>query len=251
MSDAAVETERVYLLDLDLLPQVWEQMRAGDKRAEEYLVIGYMWLAKKLAAEQQVPAYMDRQDLVSWASRGLLEAVRRFDPGQSDGALHKHFAAFAAQRIRGAILDGLKSPQTSWAPRSEWRKVKMQKEVEGQLAQAAGRPVTRAEIADAMGIDTVALAHLREQTPASPDMLLELNLPGREEPEREVVHDDMAARVAACLARLAPVHQRVLHDIIVHRRSLGALAKDEGVSVPQVRAMCADALVALRLELRG
>lgn len=76
------------------------------KRQEQHdaEVAGYMPLIHKIANQvyRQVNAQVDRDDLVSWGITGLLEAMKRFEPGR--GA---KLATFAYYRIRGAMLDGI------------------------------------------------------------------------------------------------------------------------------------------------
>ncbi len=63
-----------------------------------------MPLVYKIAnqVQRQVNGQADRDDLVSWGTTGLLEAMKRFDPEQ--GA---KLSTFAYYRIRGAMLDGI------------------------------------------------------------------------------------------------------------------------------------------------
>ena len=67
-------------------------------------VESYMPLVYKIAnqVQRQVRGQAEREDLVSWGTTGLLEAMKRFDPEQ--GA---KLSTFAYYRIRGAMLDGI------------------------------------------------------------------------------------------------------------------------------------------------
>ncbi len=67
-------------------------------------VKAYMPLVQKIANQVhgQVRGQVDREDLMSWGTTGLLEAMKRFDPSQ--GA---KLSTFAYYRIRGAMLDGI------------------------------------------------------------------------------------------------------------------------------------------------
>lgn len=93
----------------------------------------------------QVPAYMTRDDIVSAAMLGLVDAASRFDPGK--GIL---FKTFAEVRIRGAILDEVR--RLDWFSRSL-------REKQGRLADAVetlekrlGRSPEEEEIAREMGL---------------------------------------------------------------------------------------------------
>ncbi len=67
-------------------------------------VESYMPLVQKIASQvsRQVHGHVDMEDLLSWGTTGLLEAMSRFDEGQ--GA---KLSTFAYYRIRGAMLDGI------------------------------------------------------------------------------------------------------------------------------------------------
>src|ERR1700748_2684762 len=71
--------------------------------------IAGMALVRQIAASvaRRLPSHVDRDELVGLGTLGWAEARQRFAP--SRGA---PFAGFAAARIRGAILDGLRRADT-------------------------------------------------------------------------------------------------------------------------------------------
>lgn len=94
----------------------------------------------------KAPNGMDYEDLVAFGTIGLIEAVDRFD-----GTRGHNFAAFAAPRIRGAIIDQLRVMDP--LSRHVRRHVKEIERSAVELTQALGRTPTRVEIARAAGID--------------------------------------------------------------------------------------------------
>ena len=68
-----------------------------------------MTLVRQLAASvaRRLPSHVDRDELVALGALGWAEARVRFDPTRG-----VPFAGFAAMRIRGAILDGLRAADT-------------------------------------------------------------------------------------------------------------------------------------------
>jgi RNA polymerase sigma factor for flagellar operon FliA len=78
----------------------------------EQLISEHMPVVRSIARRlhEQLPAHVSRDDLYSAGVVGLLEAIDRFDP--SKGVL---FRTYAQYRIRGAILDSLRS--LDWSPR--------------------------------------------------------------------------------------------------------------------------------------
>lgn len=230
-------------------PLTREQRRARDLLVEEYL-----WLAKRIAYAYKIPDHIERDELKSWGESGLLQAVERFDVSKSDGMLHKHFVAYASQRIRGAILDGLKSPQFSWASRSTWRAVKAQRAAEDDLAQTMGRSPTKAELAAHLGVRQADLLYLKQQIPIGSTNEGEEhgldNLAGGDAPDQEAGLLGLSLRVAECLSRLDREHQVVMHEVVLSGKSLKVTAKLLGVTIADVRALREEAAVALRLELQ-
>lgn len=252
------------LEDVEVLGALWTRRAApgtpaadltfDQLRARDILVEEYLWLARRIAYKAVIPDHVDREDLISWASSGLLQAVERFDVEKSDGVLHKHFIAYASQRIRGAILDGLKSPQFSWAPRSAWRSIKAQRAAEYDLTQTLGRSPSKAELAAHLEIPQSKLQYLQQQIPVGAtnegeDHGLDA-LAGSEAPDQEAGLIGLAERVASCLARLSADQQLIMHDVVVGGKTLGATAQVLGVTIADVRALREQTAVALRLELQ-
>src|SRR4051795_4090607 len=91
------------------------------------------------------PRYVDRQELARAGALGLVEAARRYD--ESRGV---PFDRFAAQRIRGAILDAVRA--ADWAPRSVRTLARKLEMVEQRLATELGRVPNSVEMADALGM---------------------------------------------------------------------------------------------------
>jgi RNA polymerase sigma factor FliA len=93
---------------------LWRRFRrTKNPTLREELVLSYTPLVKRLAwrVHRRVPSHVDRRDLVSSGMVGLLAAVDGYDPEYSDV-----FAAYAAPRIFGAIIDSLR--KNDLVPRS-------------------------------------------------------------------------------------------------------------------------------------
>lgn len=93
----------------------------------------------------QVPAYMTRDDIVSAAMLGLVDAASRFDPGK--GIL---FKTFAEVRIRGAIFDEVR--RLDWFSRSMREKQGRVADAVETLEKRLGRSPEEEEIAREMGV---------------------------------------------------------------------------------------------------
>ena len=102
------------------------------------------------------PRHVEREELARAGALGLVEAARRFD--ESRGV---PFDRFAAQRIRGAILDAVRA--ADWAPRSVRTLARKLEATEQRLASRLGRVPTTEEMAEALSMGTNELARLRDR----------------------------------------------------------------------------------------
>lgn len=230
------------------LPDLWARKAKGDQGAVARLAEIYLWRADRLARSKKVPEAVEMDDLISWARFGLFDAIRKFDPSASDGKnWHGQFYAFASMRIRGAILDGLKSPNQSWASRQAWRLLQQQRDAEGVLAQELGRTPSRAELAEYLGVPREDLASIKQIVPvggtafdgdSEDDQHGESSWVGLADTEAEAVTRLIPQRCAAALGRLCADDQEVL----CCRYLQGQKASPEVLS---------GALGRLRLELAG
>ena len=114
---------------------------------KDQLVQRFAPLVKRIAYHLMVrlPSSVQVDDLVQNGMLGLLDAINRFETGM--GA---QFETYAAQRIRGAMLDGLR--ENDWLPRSLRRDFRRIEEAIAQLEQTHGRPPAEKELADALGM---------------------------------------------------------------------------------------------------
>lgn len=115
--------------------------------AEETLVAQHMPLVRKLAYYMisKLPASVEVDDLYQVGLMGLMEAARNFDPNA--GVL---FETFASQRIRGAMLDELRS--ADWLPRQARRNMREIEQATRKAEQLLGRAPSEAEVAQSMAM---------------------------------------------------------------------------------------------------
>lgn len=98
-----------------------------------------------LSLQVKLPASVELDDLIQAGTIGLLDALKRYDAAQGAS-----FATFASQRIRGAMLDELRS--RDWVPRSVRRNARALDEAMRRLEQRLGRPPEERELATVLGI---------------------------------------------------------------------------------------------------
>ncbi len=99
----------------------------------------------------RVPGHVQREDLMSAGMLGLVQAAKAFDADRGVS-----FAGYAATRIRGAIVDELRS--LDWASRSVRRRARQVDEARNTLAVSLGRVPTNPEVASALGLGLDELA---------------------------------------------------------------------------------------------
>ena len=123
------------------------------KRIEDHLP-----LVKHIVFQVAVhfPRHVDREELARAGALGLVEAARRYD-----GQRGVPFERFAAQRIRGAILDAVRA--ADWAPRSVRTLARRLEAAEQRLASQLGRVPSPAEMAEELGISRSELDRLQDR----------------------------------------------------------------------------------------
>jgi RNA polymerase sigma factor for flagellar operon FliA len=96
------------------LRELWRRYKVdGDDKARERLVVAYSPLVKFIAGRMAsgLPSHVEESDLISYGLLGLIGAIERFDTEREI-----KFETFAVARIKGAIIDELRS--LDWVPRS-------------------------------------------------------------------------------------------------------------------------------------
>ncbi|MBI1941573.1 MAG: FliA/WhiG family RNA polymerase sigma factor [Acidobacteria bacterium] len=111
------------------------------------MVLKLLPLVKRMALQmrERLPLHVELDDLVSTGVLGLVDAVRKFD-SRKDVKLE----SYARHRIRGAMLDGLRSVDS--ASRDMRKKEKKAESVYRSLELRLGRPPGDVEMARALGI---------------------------------------------------------------------------------------------------
>ena len=114
---------------------------------KDQLVQRFAPLVKRIAYHlmARLPSSVQVDDLVQNGMMGLLDAISRFEAGM--GA---QFETYAAQRVRGAMLDGLR--ENDWLPRSLRRDFRRIEQAIAQLEQQHGRAPSEQELADSLGM---------------------------------------------------------------------------------------------------
>jgi RNA polymerase sigma factor FliA len=98
----------------DVVAELWRDYKSESAPdARERLILHYSPLVKFVAGRVAagLPQSIEQADLVSYGIFGLIDAIDKFDPGRGF-----KFETYAISRIKGAIIDELRS--IDWVPRS-------------------------------------------------------------------------------------------------------------------------------------
>lgn len=126
-------------------------VKRKDSTERDRLISEYAPLVKTIAGRLclRLPSHISHDDLSSAGIMGLLDAIEKFDPEK--GVAFKSYAEF---RIRGAMLDELRS--MDWVPRSVRKNTKILEDVYSKVEKMKMRPARDEEVAYEMGIDMEA-----------------------------------------------------------------------------------------------
>jgi RNA polymerase sigma factor for flagellar operon FliA len=126
---------------------LWEGFKSqGSPHAREQLILHYAPLVKYVASRVAtgLPASVEQADLVSYGMFGLIDALEKFDLARSI-----KFETYAIPRIRGAIIDELRS--LDWVPRSVRFKAREVEKAYTELESRLKRAPSDREIAAHLG----------------------------------------------------------------------------------------------------
>ena len=126
------------------LRELWRRYKEqGDERARERLVVAYSPLVKFIAGRMAsgLPSHVEEADLISYGLLGLIGAIERFDPDREI-----KFETFAVARVKGAIIDELRS--LDWVPRSVRARARDVEKAHAKLEAELQRSPTDEEMAE-------------------------------------------------------------------------------------------------------
>ena len=158
-----------------------------------------------------LPQSIEQSDLVSYGIFGLIDAIDKFDPGRGF-----KFETYAISRIKGAIIDELRS--IDWVPRSVRAKARVDRAGDLEARERAARSPEDAEVAAELDMTEGELAQTLSQ----------ISFTGL------VALDDLLA--ASASDRGGRRHRRRHH----HRRQ--ARSRCEAYEVDEMKHLLADAI---------
>jgi RNA polymerase sigma factor for flagellar operon FliA len=145
--------------DAGVLEELWRSYKSDASRdVRDRLILHYSPLVKFVAGRVAVglPQNVDQSDLVSYGIFGLIDAIDKFDPSRGF-----KFETYAISRIKGAIIDELRS--IDWVPRSVRAKARAIEKASSKLENELHRTPDEKEIASELGISQDELQHTLSQ----------------------------------------------------------------------------------------
>src|SRR5215211_6474525 len=240
--------------------EVWRQYKEqGDERARERLVVAYSPLVKFIAGRMAsgLPSHVQESDLISYGLLGLMGSIERFDPEREI-----KFETFAVSRIKGAIIDELRS--LDWVPRSVRSKARNVEKAHSKLENRLQRAPSDEEMSAELGIgvsdfhDTLleianssVLALDDLWTIADPDggqvsLLDTIHDPNAVDPEREMGSAELKDRLADAIESLPERERLVIALYYYENLTLREIGEVLGVTESRVSQLHTKAVLGLR-----
>jgi RNA polymerase sigma factor for flagellar operon FliA len=247
------------------LQDLWKRYKAsGDERARERLVVAYSPLVKYVAGRMGsgLPAHVEEADLISYGLGGLITAIQRFDLSREI-----KFETYAITRIRGAIIDELRT--LDWVPRSVRARAREFERVNMKLEAKLQRAPTDDEMASQLGISVqdfqdalvqisnstiVALDELWHVSDASGDQVSLLDtIPDTNAPDPQMLIDqsELRDRIAVAIAALPEREKLVVALYYYENLTLREIGEVLGVTESRVSQLHTKAVLRLRSKLGG
>jgi RNA polymerase sigma factor FliA len=182
-----------------------------DPKRQEQMVLQYAPLIKYIASRLalRLPSHISMEDLISSGIIGLIDAVQKFDSSKNI-----NFKTYAEFRIKGAMLDELRS--LDWIPRSVRKKTHLIEDAYAQLQRSLGRPAEAEEVAEFMGLGLEEFYQLLDETKTVSVVALE---EGRKSPggHKSYLEQEVLETIQDDNARdsLQAVHFSGLQEIMV------------------------------------
>jgi RNA polymerase sigma factor FliA len=246
------------------LRELWRRYKQdADEAARERLVLAYSPLVKYVAGRMSsgLPTHVEESDLISYGLLGLISAVERFDPSREI-----KFETFAITRIKGSIIDELRS--LDWVPRSVRAKAREIEKVNAQLEHKLQRAPTDQEMAEALhtsvedfqntltrisNSSVIALDELWTLSDASGDqvsLLDTLQDPNAADPAQAMDATEMKDHLADAIARLPEREKLVVALYYYENLTLREIGEVLGVTESRVSQLHTKAILRLKSRLQ-
>lgn len=248
---------------MNCLVKAYEQeAQRSSVQCRDELIVTHLPLVKFLVGRiaTQLPPHLDQDDLMSAAVIGLITAAERFDPSRG-----VQFKTFAEQRIRGTIIDELRSQD--WLTRSLREKFKKLEREFVMLEHRLGRNPTSEEVAKSLEISVddyhqmleeihllsfVSLDESWEDEDGSPFGLLDiLEDKGIENPQSQLMARQMLDTLTEAIEGLPEKERLVITLYYYEELNLKEIGAVLDLSESRISQLHSQAIVRLRAKMKN
>jgi RNA polymerase sigma factor for flagellar operon FliA len=227
------------------------------QNAKEELILHYAPMIKFVVGRLNiyVGQAADLDDLMSYGIFGLIDAIEKFDNMKG-----VKFETYASLRIRGAVLDGIRS--LDWVPRTQRQKSKQLEEAYLELEMELGREPTQDELAQWLGIEPTQVSEEIKKSSLmsliSLDDYLEQNHEasfaqpegaGDDLPDALIAKQELKQELADAIAHLTEKEQHVVALYYYEELTLKEISKVLQVSESRVSQIHSKSMLKLRARL--
>jgi RNA polymerase sigma factor for flagellar operon FliA len=226
---------------------------------QERVLLEHLPIVRFLARRihERLPQHVDIEDLISAGVVGLMDAFAKFDPAKK-----VQFRSYAQFRIRGAILDSLRT--LDWSPRELRRKGRAVEEAVQALIARLGRAPGESEVAAEMGLGLdeyqlllgelkgleIGTLHLERNEDSGEEELA--YVPGRpdEDPLFRCLRGELEERLADAITKLPDRERLVMTLYYYEEMTMREIGLALGVVESRISQVHASAVVHLRAALK-
>jgi len=226
----------------------------SQKVLRDKLIVQYIYLTRYVISrvKMTLPQTFTLEDVTSFGVEGLIDAIEKYTPDK--GA---RFETYALMRIRGAIIDKIRSED--WIPRSTRKKIKEIKAVAENLKQTLGRAATMTELAvacdmekeklEALLADEMQVTSIYEKKGTSEESVEVIDTiqdENSQNPLEQLVDKDVKKELQMALKRL-PERERMIMVLYYHENmTLKEIGESICVSESRVCQLHAQAIMKLK-----
>ncbi len=243
---------------------MWRRYKSdGDQGARERLVVAYSPLVKYVAGRMAsgLPPHVEEADLISYGLVGLISAIERFDLSREI-----KFETYAITRIKGAIIDELRS--MDWVPRGVRARARAIERANAKLEHRLQRAPTDEEMATELAVSvsqfhdqlleishsSVAaldeLWHVSDSSGDSVSLMDTIEDPNAPDPARVIDVGELKDRIADAIARLPEREKLVIALYYYENLTLREIGEVLGVTESRISQLHTKAVLRLRSRIQ-
>ncbi len=240
-----------------------EEGGLGERRLtpeQERVLLEHLPIVRFLARRihERLPQHVEMEDLFSAGVVGLMDAFAKFDPAKK-----VQFRSYAQFRIRGAILDSLRT--LDWSPRELRRKGRAVEEAIRSLTQRLGRAPLETETAGELGMSLevyqqllgdlrgleIGTLHMERNEDSGEEELAYVAGRPEDDPLFHCLRGEMEGRLTKAIQNLPERERLVMTLYYYEEMTMREIGLALGVVESRVSQIHASAVLHLRSALAG